>query len=188
MIREEILNQLRRQLKLVGVVEHGDFELSSGGRSDFYIDLRRATLHSKAAWAISEAVGSILVDLNAQAVGGMSLGADPIVGAVLDSTCGRYSESHPGLAGFLIRKESKGYGTKKLIEGPLEPGMRAVVLDDVTTTGNSLLKAVEAVREFGAIPVAAISIVDHGRGAKEKLATQGIPYFYFLDAAEMRGW
>ena len=154
-------------------VQFGDFELSKGGRTDVYVDGRLFSLSSAGAALVGELLWEAIAPLKPDAIGGMTLGADPIVGAVL-AHCGNLGID---MAGFLVRKEPKGHGLKKCVEGP-RPEVerpRVVVLDDTFTTGGSTLDAAHRVQEeWGAEIIGAFCIVDREAGAKENFAKEGV--------------
>ena len=166
-------------------VQFGDFVLASGQRSDVYVDGRLFTLSSEGAALAAELLWERIVPLRPDAVGGMTLGADPIVGAIL---------AHAGklgvpLAGFLVRKEPKGHGTKRCVEGPRpdKERPRVVVVDDTFTTGGSSLKAVARIREeWNAEVVAAFAVVDRGAGAAAAFVAEGIAFGALATLAELR--
>ncbi len=149
-------------------VVRGRVTLSSGAQADYYIDLRRITLHHLAA----PLVGRVMLDLTAgwdfDAVGGLTLGADPIATAMLHTA----AERGRGLDAFVVRKTGKAHGLQRRIEGPEVAGRRVVAVEDTSTTGASVLAAVEALREAGANVVGVALVVD--RGAGEALRTAGL--------------
>src|SRR5262245_45718063 len=134
--REALLERIKTD-----ALQFGEFTLASGQKSTYYIDCRKVTLSSGGAAMIAAGILQELGDEPFEAVGGMSLGADPIVGAVL-ALAGLQGRE---LRGFLVRKEPKQHGTGKLVEGPLYSGDRVVIVEDVATSGGSALKAIEAV-------------------------------------------
>src|ERR1035438_9184246 len=153
----------------------GDFKLSSGGTSDYYIDCRTTTLHAEGGRLTGHSVLELLEEnhIDAEAVGGLTLGADPIVSNVATASAWR-ALSHPGaplLHGFLVRKAEKAHGTGRRIEGFCLQGARVVIVDDVCTTGASTINAIEAAREAGMKVVAVVCIVEreeaNGRPAVE---------------------
>lgn len=149
----------------------GDFVLSSGARSSYYIDLRRVSLSAHGVSLIAELVLDMLeegppVDM----IGGPTIGADPIVGAVAALS---HARGRP-LDAFLVRKESKGHGTRTRIEGPSVEGKKLAVIDDVGTTGASLIMAVEAARESGADVVRAFVVLDRNEGATGSVQKTGL--------------
>lgn len=134
-----------------------DIVLASGKRSDFYINGKKVTLHPEGLWLI----GKLLLEKLGRypeitAVGGLTLGADPIASAVAALS----HETGQNLAAFLVRKEAKGHGTGSRIEGDLEKGQKVAIIEDTVTTGGSALKAIEAVLEAGAVPVVVMAIAD----------------------------
>jgi orotate phosphoribosyltransferase len=147
-------DELLALIKELAVI-HGEVTLSSARKADYYIDLRRITLHRTAA----PLVGRILLDLTAdwsyEAVGGLTLGADPVAGAVLHASDGKVDA-------FVVRKSEKKHGMQQRIEGPAVAGRRVLVVEDTSTTGSSPLAAVEAAREAGAEVVGVAMIVDRG--------------------------
>jgi orotate phosphoribosyltransferase len=171
----------------------GQFKLSSGGTSDYYIDCRTTTLHAEGGRFTGHAILELLEenDLEAEAVGGLTLGADPIVSNVATASAWR-ALSHPGaplLHGFLVRKAEKAHGTGRRIEGFYREGARVVVVDDVCTTGASTINALEAAHEAGMIVVAVVCVVEReeagGRSAVVGAAL-GAPFFSLFTAGEVR--
>ena len=169
--------QLRDLIMSLAVVR-GKVTLASGKEADYYVDLRRVTLHHEA----SPLIGHLLLDrleeegfgpADVDAVGGLTLGADPVATALLHAAASR------GLAldAFVVRKESKAHGLQRRIEGPDVAGRRVVAVEDTSTTGGSVLNAVDALREAGAVVVAVAVIVDRDTGAREKIEADGLPYF-----------
>jgi orotate phosphoribosyltransferase len=145
--------------------------LSSGKPSHYYIDCRRVTLSAEGAFLVGKLILTELADTRIQAIGGLSLGADPIVAAVAALS---FADHHPVQA-FIVRKESKKHGQRRSIEGPaLPPGAMVAVVDDVATTGGSLLKAIERIQEETYWQVARVlCLVDRQEGAGERLAQAG---------------
>lgn len=154
--------------------KRGDFVLASGKRSNFYIDCRLSTLDGQGAYLIGRLMYDMLKDLHIDAVGGMTLGADPIVSSII---CRSAEEGKP-ISGFLVRKESKGHGTGRQVEGHLEPWMRVALVEDVVTTGGSTLKAIEAIRrvhpQVEIVKIAAV--IDRQAGGKEAFMRLQIPF------------
>ena len=152
--------------------KEGDFVLSSGQRSSYYINGKQVTLHPEGALAIGRILLSLL-PMDTQAVAGLTLGADPIVTAV--SVVSAYEKR--SLPALIIRKEAKGHGTKAYIEGPdLPAGAKVVVLEDVVTTGQSALKAVERLRDAGYSVDEVISLVDRQQGGAELYQSEGLKF------------
>ena len=152
--------ELKKLLKDTGAVKAGDFTLSSGKKSNFYIDCRKITLHPQGAKLIAKIILEKIKGLKVDAIGGLTLGADPITGAVVALS---------DVPGFIVRKKEKEHGTKQKIEGLLEPGWKVVIVEDVSTTGASALQAIEAVEAVGAKVVKVISVVDREEGAVQAL-------------------
>lgn len=153
-------------------LKFGDFTLASGQKSSYYLDGKQVTLHSIGLRLVSLGLLELLEDVEFDAIGGMSIGADPIIGGVLTAA----AEQGRSFAGFLVRKEAKGHGTNKYIEGPLDPGARVVIVDDVVTTGGSSLLAVDRVVEFGCKVVQVVGIVDRMQGGPENFAKRDLPF------------
>lgn len=158
-------------------VFHGDFTLTSGKKATYYIDLRRVSLDHR----VAPLIGQVMVDLissipDVAAVGGLTMGADPIAAAVL----------HQGAAmgtaydAFVVRKEPKDHGRGRQVEGPDLAGKRVIVLEDTSTTGGSPLKAVEALLKVGAEIAAVAVVVDRNTGAREIIEAAGYPYLYAI--------
>jgi orotate phosphoribosyltransferase len=167
--KDQLADLLRRE-----ALQLGTFTLASGRTSHYYIDGRKVTLSAGGAALIAEGMLAQLATLpEVAAVGGLTMGADPIVGALLGLAGSR---GRPHLRGFLVRKEVKGHGTGRLIEGPLEKGMHVVIVDDVATTGGSSLQAVDAVEAFGCKVDMVIAVLDRLEGAAEAIAARGISF------------
>ncbi|MGA3131078.1 MAG: orotate phosphoribosyltransferase [Terracidiphilus sp.] len=171
----------------------GEFKLSSGGTSDYYIDCRTTTLHAEGGRLTGHAILELLESNNiyAEAVGGLTMGADPIVSNVATASAWR-ALSHPGsqlLHGFLVRKAEKAHGTGRRIEGFCHPGARVVIVDDVCTTGASTIAAIEAAKEAGMIVAAVVCIVEReeaqGRPAVES-AAKPAPFLRLFTANDVR--
>jgi len=171
----------------------GQFKLSSGGTSDYYIDCRTTTLHAEGGRLTGHSVLELLEEnrIEAEAVGGLTLGADPIVSNVATASAWRAlsNPSAPLLHGFLVRKAEKQHGTTRRIEGFCREGARVVIVDDVCTTGASTINAIEAAREAGMTVAAVVCIVEreeaNGRPAVET-AAQGVPFLSLFTANEVR--
>jgi orotate phosphoribosyltransferase len=171
----------------------GQFKLSSGGTSDYYIDCRTTTLHAQGGRLTGHAILELLEEhgVDAEAVGGLTLGADPIVSNVATASAWRAlsRQGAPLLHGFLVRKAEKAHGTGRRIEGFCREGARVVIVDDVCTTGASTIAAIEAAREAGMIVAAVVCIVEreeaNGRRSVES-ATQGAPFLRLYTANEVR--
>jgi orotate phosphoribosyltransferase len=163
------LDDLRKFISDLAVV-HGRVVLSSGREADWYVDLRRVTLHHAAA----PLVGRVLLDLTADweydAVGGLTLGADPVALSMLHAA----TATGRRLDAFVVRKAEKAHGLQRRIEGPEVAGRRVLAVEDTSTTGGSVLTAVEALQEAGAEVVGVAVIVD--RGAGDAVRAAGLPY------------
>ncbi|AOZ73131.1 orotate phosphoribosyltransferase [Boudabousia tangfeifanii] len=171
------LAQLVNELAVV----HQEVTLASGLKSDFYVDMRRVTLHHEAA----PLVGHVMLDLleeagftpdDIDAVGGLTMGADPVATAIMHAAASRGLD----IDAFVVRKEAKDHGMQRQIEGPDVKGKRVVVLEDTSTTGGSPLQAAKALEEAGAKVLAVAVIVDRNTGAAERISEKGYEYLYAL--------
>lgn len=160
---------LKEQIKKKAVV-HGKVILSSGKEADYYVDLRRVTLDAEAAPLVGEVMLDLLEDWEYEAVGGLTLGADPVAVAMMH-VAGQHGKK---IDSFVVRKAEKQHGLQRRIEGPDVKGRRVVAVEDTSTTGGSVLTAVEALREAGAIVVGVAVIVE--RGAKQAILDAGLEY------------
>ena len=171
----------------------GQFTLSSGATSDYYIDCRTTTLHAEGGRLTGHAILELLEDheIAAEAVGGLTMGADPIVSNVATASAWRALESpeKPLLHGFLVRKAEKSHGTGRRIEGFYREGARVVIVDDVCTTDASTITAIEAAREAGMAVAAVVCLVErqeaNGRPAVQA-AAGGAPFFALFTANDVR--
>ena len=161
-----------------GAIKYGDFTLTSGKKSSYYFDGRLLSLDPEGAYLISQAIIPLLEQAGAQAVGGTTLGADPMVAALALASHikGR------SIPAFIVRKESKTHGTKQNIEGPLESGTNVAIVDDVCTTGGSLFHAIEAAEETGCSVVKVVSILDRNEGGSEEMRKRGYNFSTLLAA------
>ncbi|GAC1474080.1 MAG: orotate phosphoribosyltransferase [Isosphaeraceae bacterium] len=167
--RPRLLELLKRD-----ALRTGTFTLASGRTSHYYVDGRKVTLSSEGAALIGAGMLSVLsVRPDIDAVGGLTMGADPIVGATL-ALAGL--QGRHGLRGFLVRKEAKGHGTGQLVEGPLREGESVAILDDVATTGGSSLQAVAAVEALGCTVALVIVVLDRLEGAGAAFAARGLEF------------
>jgi orotate phosphoribosyltransferase len=153
-------------------VVHGRVTLSSGKEADYYVDLRRITLDGEAAPLVGEVMLDLVADLEIDAVGGLTMGADPVATAMLHAASRRGRR----LDAFVVRKAEKAHGLQQRVEGPSITGRRVLVVEDTSTTGGSPLTAVEAVREVGAHVVAVAVIADRASGAEERIREAGVDY------------
>lgn len=153
-------------------IVRGKVTLSSGREADYYVDLRRITLDGEAAPLVGLVMNELTKDLDFDAVGGLTLGADPVATAMLHAT----AAAGRRLDAFVVRKTGKAHGLQQRIEGPSIRGRRVLIVEDTTTTGASPMDAVAAAREEGAEVVAVATIADRATGAREKLEAQGLTY------------
>jgi orotate phosphoribosyltransferase len=174
--RKRLLAMLREHSLMFG-----DFTLASGKKSNFYFDSKKTTLRPEGAYLVAAEMLQLLSEkgIDADAVGGLTLGADPIV-------CPMAALSHTSgspLRAFIVRKEAKAHGTTRQIEGDLEPSSKVVVIDDVVTTGGSTLKAIEAAEAAGHEVVAVLCVVDREQGGAEALSKW--PFFPLFTRSEV---
>ena len=167
--REDLL-ALVRDLAIV----RGKVTLSSGREADYYVDLRRITLSAQAAPLVGRVLLDLTQDLEFDAVGGLTMGADPVATAMLHAAAAQGRR----LDAFVVRKEAKAHGLQRRVEGPDIAGRRVLVVEDTSTTGGSPLTALAAVREAGATPVGVAVIADRDTGAAAKIEAEGVPYRY----------
>lgn len=181
-------SQRDRLIELVKelAVEHGDFTLASGKKSSYYVDMRRATLHHEAG----PLIGHVMLDMleeagfgagEVEAVGGLTMGADPVAAAIMHSAAARALD----IDAFVVRKAPKDHGTGRQIEGPSIRGRRVVILEDTSTTGGSPIRALEAARAEGAQVLAVAVVVDRATGAGERIEAAGVPYLAALGLEDL---
>jgi orotate phosphoribosyltransferase len=153
-------------------LQRGEFTLASGKKASYYLDCRNITLHPKGANLIAEGMLDTIESAGdlPDAVGGMAIGADPITASIITLA----GQRDLPLNGFMVRKEPKGHGMGKQVEGPVEPGQRVVIVEDVITSGGSAIKAVEAAREFGLVVERVIAIIDRLAGGEAAFAAKGV--------------
>jgi orotate phosphoribosyltransferase len=172
--RDDLLQMIKDK-----AVVHGDFVLSSGQRATWYIDLRRILLRGQ----VAPLAGRVMLDLTAgldyDAVGGLTLGADPVATAMMHAA----SAAGKTLDAFVVRKEGKAHGLQRRIEGPDVAGRRVLAVEDTSTTGASVLTAVDALREAGAEVVGVAVIIE--RGAREPVTARGLPYLAAYDMGDL---
>lgn len=166
--------QLKKRLAKILIersYREGDFTLASGRKSDYYFDCRQTALHPEGSWLIGTLFNELLADLDIKGIGGMTLGADPLISA---TTVISHEKGRP-LAGLIVRKESKGHGTNQYVEGlsNFKPGDPVAMVEDVVTTGGSLLKACERVKDAGLNVVAVCTVLDRGEGGREAIEAAG---------------
>ena len=163
-------------------VQRGEFTLTSGQKATFYIDLRQVSLDHRVAPLIGEVMLDLLDEFpEAEMVGGLTMGADPIASAIMHRSVLR---SRP-LDAFVVRKEPKGHGMGKQVEGPAIEGKKVIVVEDTSTTGGSPLKAIEAVERAGGQVIAVAVVVDRDTGAKQVIEDAGYPYRAALGLADL---
>lgn len=150
----------------------GDFTLASGKKSNYYLDCRQLTLDSRGAIQVGTGMLELIRDDLPDAVGGMAIGADPITGAII-TIAG--TQDIP-LRGVIVRKEAKGHGTGRVVEGPVEPGESIVIVEDVVTTGGSSLQAIEHCEAFGLKIQGVLAIIDRLEGGAEAFTSRGYPF------------
>lgn len=149
----------------------GDFTLASGRKSDYYFDCRVTALHAEGSWLIGQLFTELLADLDIKGIGGMTLGADPLIAA---TTVVSHEKGRP-LCGLIVRKEAKGHGTGQYVEGVanFQPGDKVAMVEDVVTTGGSLLTACDRVRAAGLDIVAVCTVLDRNEGGREAIEKAG---------------
>ncbi|MDQ4085450.1 MAG: orotate phosphoribosyltransferase [Actinomycetota bacterium] len=174
--RQQLVEQIRDK-----AVVHGRVTLSSGREADYYVDLRRVTLDAQAAPLVGQVMRALTRDLDYDAVGGLTLGADPVATAMLHAA----AADGERLDAFVVRKEEKTHGLQRRIEGPDVAGRRVLAVEDTSTTGGSVLTAVAALREAGAEVVAVAVIVDRATGAREKVEAEGLEYRYAVGLEDL---
>ena len=152
-------------------LKFGDFTLASGKKATYYLDGKQVTLDSYGAKLVADGILDLLADNLPlpDAIGGMSMGADPITAAVITMAGVRGQQ----MSGFLVRKEAKGHGTNRFVEGPVNPGQRVVIVEDVVTTGGSSLEAIARVEEFGLVVSGVVAVIDRLEGGQAAFAARG---------------
>jgi orotate phosphoribosyltransferase len=174
--RDALLDQVKNK-----AIVRGRVTLASGREADYYVDLRRITLDAEAAPLIGDALLELTADLEYEAVGGLTLGADPIALSMLHAAAAQGRR----LDAFVVRKTEKTHGLQRRIEGPDVTGRRVLAVEDTSTTGGSVLTAVEALREAGAEVVAVAVIVDRATGARERVEADGLEYRYLFGLSDL---
>lgn len=165
--KQELLEHITSE-----AIVRGKVTLSSGKEADYYVDLRRVTLSGVAAPLVGQVMLDLTADLSYDAVGGLTMGADPVATAMLHAAAAQGR----ALDAFVVRKAGKAHGLQQRIEGPSIKGRRVIVVEDTSTTGASALEAVAAVREAGAEVVAVAVIADRSTGARERIEAEGVAY------------
>ena len=172
--RSALLEQIRQR-----ALFRGEFTLSSGLTADYYVDLRRINLAGATAPLVGRVMLETVRDLEFDAVGGLTMGADPMATAIMYAALAEGRE----LDAFVVRKAGKAHGLQRRIEGPDVAGRRVLIVEDASTTGNSPLAAAEAVREAGAEVVAVACIIE--RGAEQAITEAGLPYYAAYSLADL---
>ncbi len=172
--------ELARLVAELAVV-HGRVVLASGKEADYYVDLRRATLHHAAAPLIGRLLRQLTSDWSYVAAGGLTLGADPVAYAMMHAAAG----AGEVLDVFVVRKSTKEHGMMRRIEGIEVAGQRVLAVEDTSTTGGSVLTAVDALNEAGASVVGVVTVVDRDTGARQAIEERGLPYRYLLDLGDL---
>ncbi|GAA2225189.1 orotate phosphoribosyltransferase [Herbiconiux moechotypicola] len=163
-------------------VFHGDFTLTSGKKASYYVDLRKVSLDHRVAPLIGQVMLDLIADIHdVSAVGGLTMGADPIASAVLHQGAARGL----GYDAFVVRKEPKDHGRGRQVEGPDVAGKRVIVLEDTSTTGGSPLAAIAALEKAGAIIAGVAVVVDRNTGAGARIEEAGYPYHYAIGLSDL---
>ena len=171
---------LIEQIKTLAVVRER-VTLASGRMADYYVDMRRVSLDGYAAPIVGRVMRDLVADWQFEAVGGLTLGADPVATAMLHAAAGAGGR----LDAFVVRKEEKSHGLQRRIEGAPVQGRRVLAVEDTSTTGGSVLTAVQALREAGAEVVGVAVIVDRDTGAREAVEAAGLAYRFAVSAADL---
>ncbi|SDC87182.1 orotate phosphoribosyltransferase [Actinokineospora iranica] len=172
--------ELARLVTELAVV-HGRVTLASGKEADYYVDLRRATLHHAAAPLIGRLLRQLTADWDYVAAGGLTLGADPVALAMMHAA----SAVGEVLDAFVVRKDAKAHGLQRRVEGIEVAGQRVLAVEDTSTTGGSVLTAVDALTEAGATVIGVATVVDRDTGAREAIEARGLPYRSLLGLADL---
>ena len=172
--------ELKEILKSRSILK-GDFTLVSGRKSTYYINGKMTSLHSRGLYLAAKMLLDLFEDQPHDTFAGPTIGADPIIGALLTLSAERGLERH----GLLVRKQPKGHGTQNMIEGRCEDGMKVILLEDVVTTGGSLLKAAGAVESCGGTVVAIYALVDREEGATERINGAGYRFGSLFKVSEL---
>jgi orotate phosphoribosyltransferase len=179
-------HELAALVRDLGVI-HERVTLSSGAEADYYVDLRRVTLEHRTAPLVGRLMRHLTADWEYSAVGGLTLGADPVADAVLHAAAAERAAAPdtPPVDAFVVRKSTKQHGMQRLIEGPDVAGRRVLIVEDTSTTGASVLTAVKAVRDVGAEIVGVATVVDRDTGAREAIEAEGLAYRALLGLADL---
>ncbi|PID50970.1 MAG: orotate phosphoribosyltransferase [Propionibacteriales bacterium] len=174
------LEQLAEYVRELAVIP-GRVTLASGKEADYYIDMRRVTLSGRAGPIVGKVMVDLVSDWDFDAVGGLTLGADPVATAMLHAS----AATGAPLDAFVVRKEAKAHGLQRRIEGADVAGKRVLVVEDTSTTGGSALTAVGALQDAGAEVIGVAVVVDRDTGAAERISDAGLPYRYALNKSEL---
>jgi orotate phosphoribosyltransferase len=172
--------ELIEQIKVLAIVR-GKVTLSSGRTADYYVDMRRVTLDGAVAPVIGRVMRALVADWDFEAVGGLTLGADPVATAMMHAA----ATAGDRLDAFVVRKEGKAHGLQQRIEGPSVAGRRVLAVEDTSTTGASVLTAVEALSDAAAQVIGVAVVVDRNTGAREAVAAAGLPYRAAISAHDL---
>jgi len=176
--KSEAVGRLLEVALARGALKYGQFTLTSGKQSSYYFDGRLLSLDPEGAGLIAEALLPLLLDAGVEAVGGLTLGADPIVSSIAVVS----GQKGVGLPGFIVRKEAKAHGTGQAIEGPLTHGCKVAIIDDVCTTAGSLFQAIAAAEAVGCSVVKVAAILDRNEGGSDELRKRGYDFVSLLSA------
>ncbi len=174
--RQRLVELIRRD-----ALQFGDFVLASGRRASFYLDCKQVTLDAAGCVLVAAGMLELLRVRLPRAVGGMSIGADPITSAIVTLA----GMQNLPLKGFMVRKEPKGHGTNRYIEGPVRPGDRVAIVEDVVTTGASSLEAIERCVDFGLVVERVVAIVDRRQGGAEAFRSRGYEFESLLSIEDL---
>ena len=174
--REDLIEKVKEL-----AVVHGKVTLASGKEADYYVDMRRVTLDGAAAPILGRVMRDLVKEWEFDAVGGLTLGADPVAGAMMHSA----AADGERLDVFVVRKEAKSHGMQRLIEGTEVAGRKVLVVEDTSTTGGSALQAVDSVRAAGGEVVGVAVVVDRSTGADRRINDAGLPYRYALGLEDL---
>ena len=177
---QETITRLLQLALDMGALRYGDFTLTSGKKSTYYFDGRRLSLDPEGAYLTAQALLPLVRQSGAKAIGGPTLGADPIVAAV--SVVSHLDSEGDSIPAFIVRKEAKAHGMGNAVEGHLAPGSRVAVVDDTCTTGGSLFQAIEAAEAAGCTVVKVLAILDRCEGGGEELRSRGYDFASLLVA------
>ena len=164
--------------KRTGALKFGQFDLSAGGTSSYYFDGRLVTLDPEGAFYVVKALLPVLRECGAEAIAGPTIGADPIVSSVAVMS---FTRGHP-IPGLIVRKEAKGHGTGRAIEGPVRPGAAVAVVDDTCSTGANLLHAITTLEAAGCRVVKVMCLLDRHLGGSDEIRRRGYDFVALLEA------